>query len=267
VINPLDQAELRRQVRSAVPFPFCAIDNFLSADFADRVYDAFPAYADARKMGRVFRTVNEKEKVQITDPAMFAAPIAELNRVLAAPDFLELLSSIFGIPHLLADPGLIGGGIHQTGPSGRLDVHVDFNFEAERRMHRRLNILLYFNKDWKTAWGGNLELWDKDIRTCHHSLAPNFNRCVIFETSEISYHGVAAVNCPAGHARKSFAAYYYTHEPPPGWTGAVHGTVFRSRPDEAIKGNLLMPAERAGRRIREAMYTVTRGVKRIVKGA
>src|SRR5262249_11854767 len=241
MIRSIDRDELRRQVRQAQPFPYFCIDGFLDEAFAEQVFQAFPSFEEAARIGRRFRAVNEREKIQVTDATKFARPIGELTRALAAPEFCELLSFVFDIPHLLPDEALVGGGIHQTGPRGHLDVHVDFNYIEERQLHRRLNILIYFNKDWKPEWGGNIELWDKDVRVCHHSFAPSFNRCVVFETSEISFHGVTAVRCPEDHVRKSFAAYYYTKEAPPNWDGEVHSTNFKARPDEILKGSILMP--------------------------
>ena len=172
-----------------------------------------------------------------------------------------MLSTVFAIPKLLPDEELVGGGMHQTGARGHLDVHVDFNYIEERQLHRRLNILIYFNKGWKPEWGGNIELWDKDVKVCHHSFSPIFNRCVVFETSEISYHGVTAVHCPDDQTRKSFAAYYYTKEAPPHWDGTVHSTNFKARPDEVLKGNVLMPLERAGQRLRSAVADIKRKIK------
>jgi 2OG-Fe(II) oxygenase superfamily len=261
-VRPIDREALRRSVRDARPFPFFTIDNFLDEEFANRVYDAFPTFAEAAKMGMGFDAVNEKGKIQVTDSRKFAEPIAELNRALAAPEFLDLMSYVFEIPNLLADDELVGGGMHQTGPRGRLDVHVDFNYIAERQLHRRLNILIYLNKDWQPEWGGNIELWDKDVKVCHHSLSPIFNRCVVFTTNETSYHGVTAVKCPEGRSRRSFAAYYYTKEAPAGWDGSVHSTNFRARPNEVVKGRVLMPLENATRRMKAAV----RGLKRLVKG-
>ena len=212
-------------------------------------------------MGRTFTAVNEKNKIQVTDPTKFARPIAELNRALAAPEFCELLSDVFEIPKLLPDEELVGGGMHQTGPRGHLDVHVDFNYIEDRQLHRRLNILVYLNKGWKPEWGGNIELWDKDVKVCHHSFSPIFNRCVVFETNEISYHGVTAVRCPEDQTRKSFAAYYYTKEAPSHWDGQVHSTNFKARPDEILKGNILMPLERAGQRLRSAVADLKKKIK------
>jgi 2OG-Fe(II) oxygenase superfamily len=261
MIRPIDRDALRERVRRAEPFPHFCIDNFLDEAFAEQVLRAFPSFDEAAQIGRMFSAVNEKKKIQVTDATKFARPIAELNRALAAPEFCDLLSAVFEIPGLLADEELVGGGMHQTGPRGHLDVHVDFNYIEERRLHRRLNILIYFNKGWRPEWGGNIELWDGDVKVCHHSIVPIFNRCVVFQTSEISYHGVTAVRCPEDQTRKSFAAYYYTKEAPPHWNGEVHSTNFKARPDEVLKGNVLMPLERAGQRLRSAVADIKRKIK------
>jgi Rps23 Pro-64 3,4-dihydroxylase Tpa1-like proline 4-hydroxylase len=252
-IKPIDRDVLRDRVRTAQPVRNFCIDNFLEESFADRVLSAYPSFEEASKNGVSFTAVNEYRKVQLTDSSTFAEPIAELNRTLASPEFLELLSDLFDMPNLLADEALVGGGIHQTGPRGHLDVHVDFNYLEERQLHRRLNILIYFNKNWQPEWGGNIELWDKDVKNCIHSYSPIFNRCVVFETNDISFHGVTAVKCPESTARKSFAAYYYTREAPAHWTGQAHSTIFKARPDEILKGNVMMPLENAKRKLQAAL--------------
>jgi Rps23 Pro-64 3,4-dihydroxylase Tpa1-like proline 4-hydroxylase len=260
-INSIDRDELRERVRKSSPVKNFCIDNFLDESFADSVLAAYPTFEEAMKVGTSFAAVNEKKKVQLTDSSTFAEPVAELNRQLASPEFLGLLSDVFEMPNLLADEQLVGGGIHQTGSRGHLDVHVDFNYIEERDLHRRLNILIYFNKNWKPEWGGNIELWDADVKHCHHSFSPIFNRCVVFETNEISFHGVTAVKCPEGQSRKSFAAYYYTREAPAHWNGVSHSTIFRARPDEILKGNVMMPLENAKRKL---MGTL-RGIKQKLK--
>ena len=260
-IKPFDRDALRDRVRNATPFPSLCIDGFLEEDFANRVLDAFPTFEQASLMGREFAALNERGKVQLTDSSKFPEPIAELNRLLASPEFRQDLSYIFDIPDLLDDPKLVGGGMHQTGPQGHLDVHVDFNFIRDRKLHRRLNILVYFNKDWKPEWGGNVELWDKKVKVCHHSFSPIFNRCVIFATSEISYHGVTAVKCPQGNTRKSFAGYYYTEQAPEGWDGTIHTTIFKARPNEVLKGKVLMPAEKMSRWVRRTLHDARKLIK------
>jgi Rps23 Pro-64 3,4-dihydroxylase Tpa1-like proline 4-hydroxylase len=247
LINPFDHEALKQKIRTAVPFPHFYIDNFLEETFADEIYNAFPSFGDAQKIGREFSTVNEQKKIQITDASKFPSAIAKLNQLLASPEFLDIISDLMGIPNLIADPDLIGGGIHETNTGGRLDVHVDFNFLDNRKWHRRLNILIYFNKDWKEEYGGFFEIWDKNVRECHGSFAPIFNRVFVFETSEISFHGVTPLTCPPEIMRKSFAAYYYTKEAPEGWSGQNHDTIFKARPNEWMRKHILMPKENAVR--------------------
>jgi Rps23 Pro-64 3,4-dihydroxylase Tpa1-like proline 4-hydroxylase len=208
LLNPIDPDALRTQVRDSKPVPNFVIDRFLKDDFAQRVAEAFPPYEQALAVGRSFRAVNEKGKVQVTDSSRFPEPIRQLNELLASRELLEFLSHALDIPQLLADPQLVGGGMHQTAARGHLDVHVDFNFLEEQQWHRRANLLIFFNREWPPDWGGEFELWDEEVKVRHHAHLPIFNRCVVFETNEISFHGVSAVKCPPGQSRKSFAAYY-----------------------------------------------------------
>jgi len=261
-ISPMDRERLRREFQQAEPYPHICIDNFLQPDFASQVLGSIPAYKEAMKQGVSHKTANENGKVQLTDAKTFDKPVAQLNRVLASSLFLEGLSYISGIPKLLADEELVGGGIHQTGPRGRLDVHIDFNYMEERQLHRRMNILIYFNKGWQEGWGGDVEIWDLKVKKCHYSFSPIFNRCVIFETNDISYHGVTAVHCPQGESRKSFAAYYYTKEAPGHWTGRKHSTIFKARPDEKLKAYVTMPIEKVQRKLKKNI----RKLKSVLKG-
>ena len=261
-IRPLDRDELKRQYQSARPVPWFSVDDFLEPEFAEQVYRSFPSFDEALKTGRLFSAVNERGKVQITDSTKFPEPVLQLSRTLNSPEFLKTIEYITGTPNLLADEQFVGGGIHETGSRGHLDVHLDFDYIAERQLYRRFNILIYFNKDWKADWGGEFELWDENVIQRQHAFAPIFNRCVLFETNDRSWHGVNAVQCPHGQSRKSFAAYYYTTAAPPWHNGQHHSTLFRARPDEVLKGKVLMPAERLSRSLRGAYH----GLKDKIRG-
>ncbi|OKO90693.1 hypothetical protein AC629_04260 [Bradyrhizobium sp. NAS80.1] len=263
MLSPLDRDALRAAFRNAKPFPFFFIDNFLDENFAIRIADAYPPFEVALDQGKVFSTINERKKVQITDPSKFAPEVKDLHHLLASPEFLADLSYITGIPNLLADDQLSGGGIHITGPGGKLDVHVDFNFIEDRKLHRRLNLLLYLNPDWKDGWGGQFQLWDRQVKHCAATFSPILNRCVVFETSEISYHGVLPVSPAALSPRKSFAAYYYTKEAPDHWAGRSHSTIFVARPEERFNRYLGMPAAKARETLRDGIKKVVRGIKSI----
>jgi 2OG-Fe(II) oxygenase superfamily len=258
MLNPLNREKLRAEFAATKPVPHVVMDNFLEPGAAKAVVGAYPDFDTALGQGRTFTTVNERKKVQVCDSGKFAAPVGKLNEALASPQFLSDLSYITGMPNLLADEQLIGGGIHMTGPGGRLDVHVDFNFVEDRKLHRRLNLLLYLNDPWQPGWGGQFQLWDKDVSKCEAVFEPIFNRCVIFETNEISFHGVVPVAPSAPSPRKSFAAYYYTREAPAHWKGVSHGTIFKARPEEKVKGMIMMPAET----LRNSLSIGIRGAKR-----
>jgi Rps23 Pro-64 3,4-dihydroxylase Tpa1-like proline 4-hydroxylase len=264
MIKPLDRERLRQQFHAARPVPFIAIDEFLEPAAAEEIARCYPTFAQARAQGVTFNAVNEQRKVQITETSRFPDPVVRLNQAINSPAFLADLSYITGINGLLADEENAGGGMHITGPGGRLDVHVDFNYFEERKLHRRLNLLLYLNPDWQKEWGGFIELWDKDVRNCEQSFPPSLNRCLIFLTNEISYHGVTPVTAPPRVERKSYAAYYYTREPPPGWDGKAHSTVFRARPDERMRNLLLVPADRLKTFVVNRVRRVAGRVKRLI---
>lgn len=264
LITPYDRDTLRAEFQAAKPFPYIALDPFLDTDFAASCAQAVPSFEEAQELGLEFSAVNEKKKIQITDSSQFPAPIAELHKELSSEAWLKDLEYITGIPNLLSDAKLGGGGIHVTGPRGRLDVHVDFNYIESQQLHRRLNILVYLNPEWKPEWGGAVELWDKDVTQCQASFTPKLNRCVIFETSEISFHGVTPVTCPKDRTRQSFASYYYTKEAPAGWTGDKHTTIFRSRPDEKFREAVLVPGEQLKRNLQAKIKEGKGHIKRLI---
>lgn len=244
-IRPLNRERLKAEFESAAPYPHIIIDEFLEPEFALKAAGAFPTFEQAQQQGLEFNFLRERRKIQISDSHKFPSPITRLNDALASDKFLSDLEFITGISGLLPDPELSGGGMHVTGSGGRLDVHIDFNFNEDKKVHRRLNILIYLNPTWDPEWGGQIEFWDEKVRTCHQRVNPSLNRCVLFETSETSFHGVRPVVEEATTPRHSFAAYYYTKHAPPDWNGTHHNTIFRARPNERLRRYLVIPAEQA----------------------
>ncbi len=267
VLRPLDRDGLRAQWRLSQPFPYFVIDELLEPEAAREIAAAYPSFEHALALGFAFSKVNERRKVQVTDAARFPDPVRALHEALAGKEMLSALEEITGIERLVADARLRGGGMHITSASGRLDVHADFNLLEEPRMFRRMNILVYLNERWDPEWGGALELWNRDVSRCERTVAPKLGRCVVFETSAISFHGVTEVRCPGGAQRQSFAAYYYTKEAPAGWDGKAHSTVFKARPDEKVRRYVLMPAERAMDAVATRARRVRGRVERLVSRA
>jgi len=243
--KPLDVQAMHRQFTTAEPFPFVVIDDFLERDEALEIAAAFPTYESTARHGQEYVSVNERRKAQLQDLRLFPEPLKRLSDALHSPEWLATVAQFSGIPEIQVDNRLMGGGIHQTRRGGRLDVHADFNYLPDVEMFRRLNLLLYLNPRWEDSWGGELELWNRDMTRCVHSIKPVLGRCVIFATSVDSYHGTTRIRCPKDVTRKSFAVYYYSFAPPPGFNNDFQSTVFKARPNERLKRLLLMPLSSA----------------------
>jgi Rps23 Pro-64 3,4-dihydroxylase Tpa1-like proline 4-hydroxylase len=144
-----------------------------------------------------------------------------------------LLGQLTGIDDLIVDAQLLGGGVHLVKPGGVLRVHADFRRHLSYNLERRLNLLLYMNPDWREEYGGHLELWDREMKTCVERVLPIANRCVVFNTTDDSYHGhPRPLACPEGMLRCSIALYYYTADRPNQVDGRVHSTAWQLLPEE-----------------------------------
>ena len=116
---------------------------------------------------------------------------------------------------LVPDPELNGGGLHEIKSGGYLKVHTDFNKHPNFNLDRRVNILIYLNKNWNSIYGGDLQLWDRDMQICKKKIYPIFNKMVIFSTNDYSNHGHPdPVTCPENISRKSIALYYFSNGRP-----------------------------------------------------
>jgi Rps23 Pro-64 3,4-dihydroxylase Tpa1-like proline 4-hydroxylase len=214
----------REAYQSAQPFPHVVLDNFVSAPLLEAVLDEF----DALDRGGWHHSEKPLERKWSTEDYEQLRPrtqllIAQLN----AGPFLTFLERLTGISGIIADTHLRGGGLHEIRRGGLLGVHADFNFNQRLGLYRRLNLLIYLNRDWREEWGGHLELWDRQRSACVQRIAPVFNRAVIFDTSNYSYHGhPEPLECPPDRSRKSVALYYYTIDYPYDHDREARGTVF-----------------------------------------
>jgi Rps23 Pro-64 3,4-dihydroxylase Tpa1-like proline 4-hydroxylase len=155
-----------------------------------------------------------------------------LIQFLNGQEITGFLETLTGIEGLIPDPQLAGGGLHELRNNGFLNIHADFNYHRALKLDRRINLLLYLNKDWEADYGGELQLWDTDMKACVASYLPLFNRCVIFNTTDNSFHGNPnPVKLPDNkRARRSIAFYYYTNGRPAGEVSNPHETVFKYEP-------------------------------------
>ena len=216
---------------NAPPFPHTVMENFLPGWVIDKLLEEFP---DPDKIvWQQFNAPTENKKLASSREETFGPFTRHVMAQFNSAVFLDFLKNLTGIEGLIGDPYFLGGGMHQIQKGGFLKVHTDFNKHLGLNLERRLNLLVYLNKDWKEEYGGHLELWNKEMTVYAKQILPEANRCVIFSTTRFSYHGHPnPLTCPDGRTRKSLALYYYTVARPQDEDYGAHGTLFLKRPNE-----------------------------------
>ena len=201
---------LKEKYSNAEPFPHIEIDSFFSDVFLEGVLNEFP---DLSNLSNSQNYKNQNEiKFANNEYDKFPHKVQLLFDFLNSSDFLNFLQNITSIEEkLYADLELNGGGLHEIKSGGLLKVHTDFNKHPNNGLDRRVNVLIYLNKNWKKKYNGCLELWDKNMKVCRQKIMPLFNKIVIFSTTDFSNHGHPdPISCPDNVSRKSIALSYFS---------------------------------------------------------
>lgn len=245
VLNRVEK--YREEFLSAEPFRHVVIDDFLEPAEAEQMLRDFPAFDPQKALNEMGEVGNKAVFENVADISPF---YRRLSEHVQSKEFLGTVSALTGVENLLGDPTFFGGGTHENLQGQELDPHVDFNYDERTWVHRRLNLLLYLNKEWEDEWGGSIELHSDPRRPEQNRVkvvTPLFNRCLIFETSERSWHGFSAIRLPADRrhlSRKSFSLYLYTKERPAEEVAPPHTTFYIQRPlPEHIRPGQLLSHE------------------------
>ena len=228
------------EYRQAQPFPHIVIDDFLPPSLLNGVIDDFrnynnwgwdnSNYSKDHQVKKFFSPWNNDGDTTL--PINTKLILNYFN----SPDVINMLEELTGIKGLIADPTLLNGGMHKIDSGGKLSIHTDSRKHTITGNYRRINLLIYLNKDWNKEWGGSLQLWDKDMTTMVQNIQPLFNRVVIFNTGADTYHGHPhPLNTPNGMSRISLALYYYTKENPDTEENSVTSAVWKDTPVEVKK--------------------------------
>ena len=222
---------LSAQYCFAEPFPHIVVDDFLPEAVAESALAHFPQ--QALKSDRVFEIGYAGQHKRQIMPEECEAPARQLFHFFNSRPMLEFLEGLTGIQGLISDPYFVGGGFHETARGGKLGIHADFRINDQLHLHRRINVIIYLNKDWRAEWGGALELWDRGMTAKQHEVLPLFNRCVIFNTDADSYHGHPdPLTSPDGVMRRSIALYYYTASKEIYKEVPSQSTIYHARPGD-----------------------------------
>jgi hypothetical protein len=213
-INEQDWAGLTRQFKSGQPFKHVIIDNFWKPEIAQELVAEFPEYDSPTWTAHYQNPVEDKKTCNHWDK--FPKTTYQAFAFLNSDGFVNLVEHItdnFGIE---TDIGLHGGGWHCHHKGGKLNVHLDYSIHPKLKLERHYNLIIYMTPNWNPAWGGGLELWSSDENgnpvECATTVENKFNRAVIFDTTQNSWHGLPDnLNCPEGINRQSMAIYYLTN--------------------------------------------------------
>jgi len=203
-INDIDNISKNYQNKKS--FNYIVIDNFLKKEYCDKIEELFPL--DIENFHKYYNPLEVKyAKDNINE---FPVDIKNLFYILSTKQITNIFSKISGIDNLEIDPYLHGGGLHLHPRFGRLNLHLDYEkHPILEKKQRRINIILYLSKNWKPEWNGMTELWNEDVTECIYKSDVIFNSAIIFQTNEISFHGLPEkILCPENFFRKTFAYYY-----------------------------------------------------------
>lgn len=236
-LSRFDIEKLKQEFLIATPFNHVVIDNFLDEAYINSILTEITNYPTDIWYDKTNQNINnesdtifQSKKIALTDYAKMGYLSRSFIDLSRSEKFIQFLVNVTGIEELESDPLLCGGGIHKITENGRLSIHSDFNIHPVLNKFRRLNVLLYLNKNWSSESNGQLELWSKDMKNCVKSVPPIFNRLIIFRITDDAFHGhpepwLSSV------PRLSFALYYYTNDRPNHEKSDFHWALWQERPN------------------------------------
>ena len=204
---------------------FCVLDNLINEESVHKIYNEFEG--DYWIPQNSFRERKQTyAKLDNLDPI-----VSSITESFHDKGVVDLVTQITGIPDLVFDPSLYAGGISKMSKGDFLNPHLDNSHDGSRKRYRRLNLLFYVSPDLEKHDGGNFELWDKKVKK-PVKIPAKFNRLVIMETGDHTYHSVDPVK--TNRSRCCVSNYYFTESSPREFE-YYHVTSFLARPNQPLK--------------------------------
>lgn len=194
------------------PFNYCIVDNFFETKIAVKLSNEFLNFNN-----KAWHTYNNglECKKSCNDWNQFPELTYSVFHLINSKKFVGYLKDKAQIDKLYSDAGLHGGGWHICSNAGKLNPHLDYSTHPKLKLARKLNLIIYLEREWEEGWGGHFGLYKETVKNkskilCQE-IAPTFNRAIIFDSSQNSWHGISReVKAPEGFYRKSIATYYLT---------------------------------------------------------
>lgn len=228
VVQRLEQERPRvaAEFRQPGRIPSFILEDALPGECARAIHQAFPP---AERLV-LKRTLGQLKYVgyqmDAYDPLLTEAIYAFQDRRI-----VQVIGAITGLTDLLPDDKLYAGGISLMTQGQYLNPHLDNSHDLQRNNYRVLNLLYYVTPDWRDESGGHLELWDHGPGKPQRTIHSRFNRLVVMQTDERSWH---SVNKVVGDGRRCCVSNYYFSPRPAGRDTSYHVTSFRGWPEQKL---------------------------------
>ena len=206
---------------------FFILDDLLPKEITTEIYESFPN-KDVFDFNDSFR---EKKFTFKKFDNSKTSLINDITDSFQMDNVIKVIERITKTPHLTADPSLYAGGISRMDFGHFLNPHVDNSHDATRKRYRRFNLLFYVTPEIQESDGGNFELWDKEVKI-PLLIQAKFNRLVVLETTQYSWHSVDHV---LSNIQRCCVSNYYFSENSPENYEYYNVTSFVGRPDEGVK--------------------------------
>jgi Rps23 Pro-64 3,4-dihydroxylase Tpa1-like proline 4-hydroxylase len=208
-----------------------AVDSIVPDEYAQAINSHFP---DPSTM--MLKKSLREHKYVAAQMNAYHPQLEEAVYAVQDPRIVDLMTSITGIAGMEPDTNLYAGGISLMAQDNFLNPHLDNSHDKDRQLYRVINLLWYVTPGWKEENGGNLELWDQGPKGPKRTFFSKFNRLVVMETNQHSWHSVSQVVAPG---KRCCVSNYYFSPYAPGEKDYFHITAFRGRPEQPIRDMVL----------------------------
>jgi Rps23 Pro-64 3,4-dihydroxylase Tpa1-like proline 4-hydroxylase len=197
--------DLNKEFINNKPYPHIVINNFFKENIAKKINETFPNINDFWHL--YYNPI--EYKYAYDDVLKYPMEIYEIFNLFSTDKFISILKNITNINNLEYDPYLHGAGLHAHPKYGRLHIHLDYEKHPYTGKERRLNLIYFINDEWKEEYNGDLQLWEKNMSKCSKQIYPEFNKVTLFQTNDVSWHGLPIkIDCPENIYRKTLAYYW-----------------------------------------------------------
>ena len=206
-------------------------DDLLPADVAMEIWEKFPNTDKLSKNKSLRESKHVGSNVDDFDPLMKSIIYAfQSQRV------VRLIEEIVNCSDLIPDKSLYAAGLSSMSKGNFLLPHLDNAMNHDRTLWRHFNLLYYVSPGREEEDGGNFELWPNGPGLERLTINAKFNRLVLMNCNDDSWHSVSPVKSDL--IRACLSSYYFSKNKPRE-DSRFHVTSFRDKDQGSLTDNFL----------------------------